>query len=176
KRSRKSMSNLVNNASLQLTSDNYTTVLRANKFEKNAENKTRINKKFRKTCRFNGYKNGFIDYHIASVKCVNYRGSKFYLDKDDTETSTHLFVGKKPSKKEKEEKDFKAIPLKPYSYNELADILAKQFISDEGTFKILNNGYDKFGFSIAVEKRTLFRNKIPVIKAIIIVGGNRITW
>ena len=176
KRARKSMNQLVNNAPLQTTSDNYPNTLRASRLEKTAENKTRIDKKFKKTCRRNGYKNGFIDYHIASVKCINYRSKKFYLDKEDTETSTHLFVGKKPSKKEKADEKFKAIPVKLYTYQELADILAKQFISDEGTFKILNNGYDKFGFSMAVEKRSLFRHKLPVIKAIIIVGGNRITW
>jgi hypothetical protein len=176
KRARKAMPVLVNNAPLQTTSDNYTYTLRASRLEKNTENKDRIDKKFKKMCRLNGYKNGFIDYHIASVKCVKYSSSKFYFDKEDTETSTHLFVGKKPSKKEKEDGKFKAVPVKLYTYQELADILAKQFISDEGNFKILNNGYDKFGFSIAVEKRTLFRRKLPVIKAIIIVGGNRITW
>lgn len=170
------MGALVSNSPLQVTADNYTAVLRASKFEKNTENKIRINKKFKKNCKRNGYKNGFIDYHIASVKCMNYRNSEFYFDKDDTETPTHLFVGKKPSKKEREEKDYKATPMKPYTYNELSEVLAKQFISDEASFKILNNGYDKFGFSIAVEKRTLFRNKVPVIKAIIIIGGNRITW
>ncbi len=170
------MGSLINNTPLQQTADNYTSILRANRLEKNVENKTRINKKFKKMCRINGYKNAFIDYHIASVKCMNYRSTKFYFYKDDTETSTHLFIGKKPTKKEREGKDFKEIPVKPYSYDELADILAKQFISDEASFKILNNGYDKFGFSIAVEKRTLFRNKLPVIKAIVIVGGNRITW
>ncbi len=170
------MGNLINNSPLQVTADNYTTALRASRLEKNSENKLRINKKFKKNCRLNGYKNGFIDYHIASVKCMNYRQSNFYFDKEDTETPTHLFVGKKPSKKEREEADFKAVPVKAYSYSELADILAKQFVSDEASFKILNTGYDKFGFSIAVEKRTLFRSKLPVIKAIIIVGGNRITW
>ena len=87
-----------------------------------------------------------------------------------------MFIGNKPSKKEKEDEKFKTNPVKLYTYTELADLIAKQFISDEGAFKILNNGFDKFGFSLAVEQRTLFRTKIPKIKAIIIVGGNRITW
>ncbi|MES2513565.1 MAG: hypothetical protein V4580_05445 [Bacteroidota bacterium] len=167
---------LQNNVPLQLTSDNYTQTLRAAKFESTSENKLRIGKKIKKACKSNGYRNAFIDYHITSVNCVNFKGSKFYYDREDTETQTHLFIGTKPTKKEKADEKFKSIPLKLYTYNELADLIAKQFISDEGSFKILNNGFDKFGFSIAVEQRTLFRHKLPKVKVIVIVGGNRITW
>lgn len=176
KRARKIKTVLKNNASLQLTSDNYTQTLRATKFESNSNNKVRLNKKIKKACKYNGYRNAYVDYHITSINCVNYKGSKFYLDKEDTETSTHLFIGDRPTKKEKADEKFKSNPIKLFTYQELADLIAKQFISDEGTFKILNNGFDKFGFSLAVEQRTLFRNKLPKIKAIIIVGGNRITW
>jgi hypothetical protein len=176
KRERKAKNNLKNNDALQLTSDNYTQMLRANKLESNTKNKTRINKKVKKSCKINGYKNAFIDYHITSIDCMNFKGKVFYFDKEDTETNTHLFVGKKPSKKEKEDEKFKTNPVKLYTYLELADLIAKQFVSDEGNFKILNNGFDKYGFSLAVEQRTLFRTRIPKIKAIIIVGGNRITW
>lgn len=167
---------LINHEALQTTADNYTAVLRAGKLKKTSENKDRINKKFKKKCRANGYKYAFIDYHILSIPCVNAKSTAFYFDKEDTETSTHLFIGKKPTKKEKADEKFQAYPVKLYTYQALADIIARQLISDEGTFKILNNGFDKFGFSLAVEQSTLLRKKIPVIKAIIIVGGNRITW
>lgn len=176
KRNKKVKTVLKSNDALQVTSDNYTQTLRATKLESNAENRNRINKKIKKACRFNGYKNAYVDYHISSINCVNFKGSKYYLDREDTETNTHLFIGDRPTKKEKEDEKFKATPIKLYTYQELADIITKQFISDEGTFKILNNGFDKFGFSLAVEQRTLFRHKLPKIKAIIIVGGNRITW
>ena len=176
KRAKKSKTVLQPNTALQLTSDNYTRTLRATKFESNTENKLRINKKIKKACKLNGYKNAFMNYHITSVNCVNFRGSKFYYDREDTDTKTHLFVGIRPTKKGKADEKFKATPVKLYTYQELADLIAKQFISDEGTFKILNNGFDKFGFCLAVEQRTLFRHKLPKIKAIAIVGGNRITW
>ncbi|MES2761192.1 MAG: hypothetical protein V4677_03255 [Bacteroidota bacterium] len=176
KRARKAKTILQNNAALQLTSDNYTQTLRASKFESTNENKLRINRKIKKACKFNGYKNAFVDYHITSINCVNFKGSKFYHDREDTDTKTHLFVGTRPTKKEKADEKFKAVPIKLYTYQELADLIAKQFISDEGSFKILNNGFDKYGFSLAVEQRTLFRHKLPKIKMIVIVGGNRITW
>jgi len=176
KRAKKSKSVLQSNAALQLTSDNYTRTLRASKFESNCENKLRINKRIKKACKLNGYKNAFVNYHITSINCVNFKSSKFYYDKEDIDTKTHLFTGTRPTKKEKADEKFKAIPVKLYTYQELADLITKQFISDEGAFKILNNGFDKFGFSLAVEQRTLFRHKLPKIKAIAIVGGNRITW
>ncbi len=176
KRSKKTTLNLNNHEALQTTADNYTAVLRASKLEKNSANKEKINKKFRKNCKKNGYKYAFVDYHILSVPCVNLKSFTYYYDKEDTETSTHLFIGKKPTKKEKADEKFQANPVKLYTYQALADIIVRQFITDEGTFKILNNGFDKFGFSLAVEQRTLLRKKIPIIKAIIIVGGNRITW
>ena len=56
-------------------------------------------------------------------------------------------------KKEKAADKFKGNPLKIYTCRKLADLTANQFISDEETFKILNNGFDKFGFSLAVEKK-----------------------
>lgn len=176
KRAKKLKTALQVNAALQITSDNYTRTLRAAKLEATSENKLKINKKIKKACRLNGYRNAFVNYHITSINCVNFKGSKFYYDREDIDTKTHLFTGVRPTKKEKADEKFKAIPVKLYTYQELADLIVKQFISDEGIFKILNNGFDKFGFSLAVEQRTLFRHKLPKIKAIVIVGGNRITW
>ena len=176
KRHQKSKVELINNTSLQLTSDYYIQMLRANKFENSSANKLRLNRKIKKFCKMNGYKNAFLDFHITNISCVNFKGREFYFDKDDTETSTHLFIGKKPTKKEKSDEKFKEMPIKPYSYDELADIISRIFISDEGYFKLLNNGFDKFGFSLFVEKGSLYRHKIPNIKIILILGGNRITW
>jgi hypothetical protein len=176
KRNRKSKINLIQHQALQTTSDNYTRKLRASKLEKNSSNEIRISKKLKKNCKANGYRNAFVDYHITSLPCVNSKGFKFYYDREDTETNTHLFMGNRPTKKEKEKDTYKSTPIKLFSYNELADLIAKQFMKDDGSFKILNNGFDKFGFSIAVEQSTLYRNRLPKIKIIIILGGNRITW
>ncbi len=176
KRHKKSKVELLSNTSLQLTSDFYIQMLRANKFENSSVNKLRLNKKIKKKCKMNGYKNAFLDFHITNIACVNYKGKDFYFDKEDTETKPHLFEGKKPTKKERSDESLKITPLKLYTYNELAEVIAKVFINDEGAFKLLNNGFDKFGLSLSVEKNTLFRHKIPKIKIMLILGGNRITW
>ncbi len=176
KRAKKNNTTLTNNASLQITANTYVSLFSYTKLEKNEKNKLRINKKIKKNCQLNGYKNAFIDYHIASINCMNFNNKIFYYDKEDAETTTHLFIGNKPTKKEKAKDGFVANPIKPYSYNQLADLIVRQFVTDDGSFKILNNGFDKFGFELAVERRTLFKKKIPKIKIIIILGGNRITW
>lgn len=176
KRVKKKNKGIISNEALQKTADNYIATLSANKLEKNEKNKIRISKKIKKNCLINGYRNAFIDYHITSINCMNFSNKLFYFDKEDTETSTHLFLGSKPTKKEKADEKYVSKPIKLYTYDQLADLIVKQFVTDEGNFKILNNGFDKYGFSLAVEPRTLFRHKIPRIKIIIIVGGNRITW
>ena len=176
KRERKSHKQLKNNEALQLTADNYVKIFSENRLQKNTKNKLRISKRVKKNCKLNGYKNTFVDYHIASINCMNYAGSNFYFDKEDTETSTHLFIGNKPTKKEKEDAKVTPNQVKTYTYSQLADLIIRQFVTDEGSFKVLNNGFDKYGFSLAVEQRTILRNKIPKIKVIMILGGNRITW
>jgi len=176
KRVRKTQNTLIINEALQITADNYVQKLKARRFEKNSENRIWINKRIKKNCKTNGYKNAYLNFHITSISCVKNVSKKFYYDKEDSETTTHLFIGKKPTRKEKKDENFKSIPVKLYTYSEIADVIAKQFINDEGTFKILNNGYDKYGFSMSVEYKTLYRNKLPKLKMIIIMGGNRITW
>ena len=176
KRTRQHHLQLTPNESLQLTADSYVNTFTENRLQKNSKNVLRINKKVKKNCKRNGYKNTFVDFHITSIRCMNYSSSEFYYDKEDNETSTHLFVGKKPTKKEKSEGKQPPVQIKPYTYNQLADLIVRQFVTDEGSFKILNNGFDKFGFSLAVEQHSILKNKIPKIKVIVILGGNRITW
>ena len=176
KRIKKNKTTLEFNEALQKTADAYVAIFSASKLEKTSNNKLYIGKKIKRNCKSNGYSNAFIDYDITSIVCMSSSNLIFYYDKEDNETSTHLFIGKKPSKKEKLDPKYKKKPLKLHSYSHLADLLVKQFITDEGNFKILNNGYDKYGFALAVEQRTLFKNKIPKLKLILIMGGNRITW
>lgn len=163
-------------AVLQLTADQYTARLRATRLENTSDNRQRVHKKIRKNARLNGYKNAFIDFHIASLTAINYGGSRFYYDRLDEDTQIHLFEGKRPSKKEKEAPSYKAVPLRLYTYDQLAGLIVSRFSTDDGTFKSLNNGYDKIGISMAVEKNTLFRNKKPVLKIIVVLGGSRISW
>lgn len=176
KRAKRKMKPITSDLALQQTSEEYIARYRYKKFESNSYNKQFIQKKIRKKCVINGYKNGFLDFQITTQNAMNYYGTSFYYDENDTESTTHLFLGNKPSKSEKEDPGFNPVYMKMYTYDELANFILRHFIKDDGYFTNLNNGYDKYGFSLTVDKKTVFRNRIPKIKAILILGGNRITW
>ena len=123
-----------------------------------------------------GYTNNLLNVVTSVHNAVDYRGGKFYHDKEDNETITHLFYGNKPTKKEIEEKGLKTYPIKDYSYEELAMVLANKFLLDKRAMKCLNSGYDFVGCSCSIEARTVNRKRIPIIKAIFILGGKRINF
>lgn len=176
KRAKRKMKPITSDLALQQTSEEYIARYRYKKFESSGENEQFIRKKIRKKCVRNGYKSGFLDFQITTQNAMNYYGKRFYYDKNDTESTTHLFLGNRPSKKDKEDLGFKPEYMKVYTYEELANFILRHFIKDDGYFTNLNNGFDKYGFSLTVDKKTVFRNRIPKIKAILILGGNRITW
>ena len=176
KRLKRKGKELVLNSALQHTADQYISKHRYKKFENTADNKTYTGKRIKKAAKINGYKNAFIDFQIVAKNAMDYYGTRFYYDKDDSDYATHLFLGTKPTRKEKEEPGFKLIPMKNITYDELATQIARSFIRDDGYFNSLNNGYDKYGLALTVDAKTLYRRRIPVLKVILIVGGNRITW
>jgi hypothetical protein len=177
KRAKRSASQLKFHAALQKTAEYYTDHFVLRKFESNAENKLRISKKIKKMCQQNGFTTRLTDFSINTCSAVNFYGSKFYYEQDDSTNSLHLYVGKKrPSKKEKEKEGFSSIPVKNFTYEELAEEIAKKFSRDRGHIKSLNKGYDQIGISCVVEPRSLGGRKLPKIKAIIIVGGKLINW
>ncbi len=111
---------------------------------------------------------------IATSNAVNYRGGKFYFDKKDADTRNHLFYGKRPTKKEMEAEDYKTYPMDDFSQDEIAENIAHKFLSDKRTVKCLNTGYRMVGCSCYLEKKTLNRSKIPLIKAVFILAGKRL--
>ena len=177
KRAKKSKPPLVVNEALQKTANYYTSVYVLRKFENTGENKVRFRKNFKKLCIQNGFRTRLIDFSINSCNAINYFGSEFYVDKEDETSNLHLFYGsKKPSKKEKSDEKFKSVPLKQYTYQQLAEIIANSLMHDEGYFKSLNKAYDQIGLSCVVDPKSLVGKKIPKTKIILIVGGRLINW
>lgn len=177
KRAQKGKATLVANASLQKAAVSYTDKFVLRKFENSDENRMRISKKVKKACLANGFHSKLIDFSINTASAVNFYGRAYYLDREDSTSDLHLYVGnKKPSRKEKEQDNFKSIPIKQFTYEELAEVIAKKFMHDKGHFKTLNNAYDQIGISCVVEPRSLGGHKLPQIKAIIVVGGKLINW
>jgi len=123
-----------------------------------------------------GYPNNLLMVIVTMNHAVNYDGGKFYFDKKDTETTSHLYYGDKPSKKEMEKPGFRLVPVKDFTYDQLAEMISHKFLIDKRSFKCLNAGYDLVGCSCIIEQRTLNHHKIPMIKAVFILGGKRINF
>ncbi len=123
-----------------------------------------------------GYTNTLLNVIISTSNGVDYKGGSFYYDKTDTETNSHLFYGKRPTKKEREAPNFKLYPVADLTYETLADRIADIFLRDRRSLKCLNAGYSLVGCSCKIEEKTLKRNKLPVIKAVFVLGGKRIDF
>ena len=176
RRLKKKESLLELNNSLQLTALYLTRDLRLSKFEKLMDERRILKRKTYVQSWKYGFQNTILDVTITLNKAINFKGGSFYYDKTDTETSNHLFYGEKPTKREKEEEGFKTRPIKDYSIDQLAEIIANSFLLDSRTSKCLNSGYSLLGCSCYMEKNTVHRNKIPMIKAVFVLGGKRITF
>ncbi|MGZ4037011.1 MAG: hypothetical protein ACXVPQ_04230 [Bacteroidia bacterium] len=124
----------------------------------------------------NGFSNNMLDVIITEGDAINYQGGPFYLDKEETDPLSHLLYGVKPTKHQKEQENYQPKPIKDYSYEALAEIFAKKFLLDKRVFKCLNSGYTLFGCSCTLEKKTLGRRRIPLMKAVFILGGRRINF
>ncbi len=176
KRSEKQKQNLQPNEALQKTAFYFTHQLRLKRIERMMDERRVLKRKVYLQSWQNGFQSGLVEVSISFSKAVNYEGGSFYFDKEDTETNAHLFYGKRPSKKEKASNDFKLKPMKDYIYTELAELIAEQFLRDNRSTKVLNKGYSLIGCSTSLEKNTVNRNRLPLIKAIFILGGKRINW
>lgn len=176
KRQKKSETVLERNEALQQTALYFTRDLKLSKFEKLKNDRKVLQKKVHLISWKKGYNNNLLNVIVTLNEAVNYKGGKFYIDKKDTETNSHLFYGDKPTKKETEEPGYVSKPIKDFSYEELAEKIANKFLQDKRTFKCLNSGYDLVGCSCSIDAKTLNRTKIPIIKAIIILGGKRINF
>jgi hypothetical protein len=176
KRSEKQKQNLQENEALQKTAFYFTHQLRLKRIERMMDERRVLKRKVYLQSWKNGFQSSLVEVSITFNKAVNYEGGSFYFDGKDTETTAHLFYGKRPSKKEKADNDFKLKPIKDYTYSELAELIAENFLRDNRSIKVLNKGYSLIGCSTSLEKNTVNRNRLPLIKAVFILGGKRITW
>jgi hypothetical protein len=176
KRAKKSGVNLESNDALQKTALYFTQTLRLTKFERLMNERRILKRKVSVQSWKNGYTNTMVDVNITFTEAIHFKGGDFYYDRSDTETNSHIFYGKKPGKKEKEEEGFKLRPVKDYTYEELAEQIAQDFLKDNRSSKALNEGYTNIGCSCSLEKNTVNRTRIPLLKAVFVLGGKRINF
>jgi hypothetical protein len=176
KREKKNEAQLELNSALQQTALYFTHSLRLSKFDKLMNERRVLKRKVAVQSWKYGYSNTMVDVNITFTNAIHFKGGKFYYDREDKDYNSHVFYGDKPGKKEKEADGFKPRPVKDYTYEELAEKIASDFLKDHRNSKALNVGYSCIGCSCSLEKKTINRNRIPVIKAIFVLGGKRINF
>jgi hypothetical protein len=99
---------------------------------------------------------------------VNYiEGKEFFFDEEDTDTDLHLFYGPR-SKSKRRNADTSPIPY--HTYEEFA----KKFFDNmesERKKELFNKAYKWGAVKLQWNYKSLYKNKIPKIKAVFILSG-----
>lgn len=96
----------------------------------------------------------------------------FYYDRHGEEGELNLFQGKRP--RSKEEKDEEKIPVRSFTEKELLDRLLKN-LNRGGFYRGIRNGIFTFvGVSIQIDEKSLYKNKIPTARVVIMFGAKRL--
>ena len=110
------------------------------------------------------------------IKLVNNHGKRFYCDKKVGISELNLYAGKKPTGLTKEEREElpDPTPLNYFTEQEIADQLWKQLRRYRIISDLKRGRYACVGLSVEIDERTLYRNKIPTARVIIIFGARRL--
>lgn len=96
----------------------------------------------------------------------------FYFDRHGDEGALNLYQGKRPTSKEDKEKE--KIPVRCYTEKELVDRLLKN-LNRGGFYRGIRNGiYTFVGVSIQIDEKSLYKNKIPTARVVIMFGAKRL--
>jgi len=110
------------------------------------------------------------------ISLIDNYGKKFYYDKDGTIVQHNLYSGKKPIKND-DYNDEDYIEPKPLSYFS-EKVLVEKFLKEvkrKGMKLDLKRGlYSFVGLSVVIDENTLYRNRIPTIRIVVIFGARRL--
>lgn len=133
----------------------------------------KLNRYFKRVSRLNRKQFHEILSSSCRIELVNRKGKKFfYLRDEDNPEGLNLYFGEKPSNKELEEGvDLEPLPL--FTEKELIDQIEKK-IKTSKMFRHLRRGNLSFlGLKIELDERTLYKNKIPTARVVILAGARR---
>lgn len=139
---------------------------------KNFATAENIKKKFLKTilkdAKEKGFKGTLVDLNVLQAQAIDYNDKIFFYNKKDESTELHLFYGERPSKKDKKQ-DREAIPN--YTYKSFSENLISVLLKLDKENKTTSKAYKYSACVLQWDYSSLYKNKIPQIKLIQIVGG-----
>lgn len=114
-----------------------------------------------------------IDASLLLPICAQYHaidyteGKEFFFDDEDTDTELHLFYGPRSKSKRK---DAVITPIPYHSYKSFAKKLIDNMESERKK-ELLNKAYKWGAVKLQWNYKTLYKNRIPKIKAVFILAG-----
>jgi len=107
------------------------------------------------------------------IPLINNKGKKFYYDRKGPDGELNLFFGNAPKTKEERE-EMEQIPLGYHTEKYLIE-KCMHYMRKRSIYKDVKRGlYSYVGLKIEVDTRTIYKNKIPTARVVIVVGARRL--
>ncbi len=162
------------NTSLAVAAQSYATYYNSFSFRKSDWNKRKVKKAARHTVKEEGYYGSFVDCFVNNSPVLNKTMFRdFYYDKrlaKEIGDDLGLFYGQRlkagDSIGEPE-------PIEKYTYQEFVDNLVKGWYRGLNRRTMKNKGYSVAACYVVLDKKSLYKTRIPNAKAIFVLGGKQ---
>lgn len=116
---------------------------------------------------------GLIETVAFEIPLVKKTSKYFHYNKKGTAGGFNLYKGKSIPKKTKADPEPEEIPLEFYTYEEIRHLIKKQFTRKKVYRHLAEKHIAAFGYYMELDETTVYRNEIPVLKVLIILGEKR---
>lgn len=109
------------------------------------------------------------------VPLVDKGKNGFYFDRKGSEGGLNLYKGKRPkSRVDEDGDDIEQIPLELMTEQDLIEKFERE-IKRSGWFTNLKRGrYSYVGLSVEIDEKTLYKNRIPTARIVVVLGARRL--
>ncbi|MCX6182832.1 MAG: hypothetical protein NT150_12990 [Bacteroidetes bacterium] len=139
---------------------------------KNFSNGEIIRKKFAKNilkeAKQNGFKGTLVELNALQSNAIDYNNKIFFYNKKDVDTELHLFYGERPTKQDKKQE---RVAIPNYTYKTFAEDLLAVLLKLDKENKSTSKAYKYSACVLQWDYASLYKNRIPQIKFLQIVGG-----
>lgn len=122
------------------------------------------------TARFN-----YLNAVSFRIKLVNNQGKRFYYDRKGSSGGLNLYTGKKVSNNSADDEDSESqVPLKYFTEKELVKRFEKELRRKTVITDLKRGSYSFVGLSVEIDENTLYKNRIPTARVVIVFGARRL--
>ncbi len=113
-----------------------------------------------------------ISFEIPLVK----KAPNFYYNKKGPDGGFNLYEGKSKPRATKAEPEPKEAALEAYHYEEIQQLIRTQFTRKKINRYLAEKNIAAFGYYMQLDESTIYSNKIPKLKVLVILGEKRFSY